>query len=197
MMTIDRTRLSLLLRTYRTQILIGAASMVAFVGFIGVGITARRHAAAASVEITQLASIRSEVSNFRSAFRPSRSDDASLSLVDDTVPIATTHELRVALAEQVASRAENVGLANVRVRFAQPDSAAAPPRPDLMRSSITVANYTMTVDAAGSLGAMLTLVAHLPPSVAVQRLTATRVKNGAEYHLVLAVLESAGVERHG
>ena len=66
-----------------------------------------------------------------------------------------------------------------------------------MRSSIAVADYTMTVDGIGSLGAVLSLINHLPPSVALQRLTATRSKNGAEYHLVLAVFESAGVERHG
>lgn len=196
-MTIDRARLSMLMRTCRAQILIGSASIVAFVGFTGIGIAARRRAAAASVEMDQLASIRSEVSNFRSVFESSPADDARLQSVGDNTVVSTTHDLRVSLAEQVASRAEHAGLANVRVRFTQADSAAAPPRPELMRSSITIASYTMTVDAAGSLGAVLSLVNQLPASVAVQRLTATRAKNGAEYRLVLAVLESAGVERHG
>ena len=196
-MTIDKARLSVLMRAHRTQIVVGSASVVAFVGFIGLGIAARRRAAAASVEITQLASIRSEVSNFRLAFRASPADDARLLSADDTTAVSTTHDLRVSLAEQIASLAEHAGLASVRVRFTQPDSAAAPPRPDLMRSSVTVANYTLTVDAAGRLGDVLSLVNQLPSSVALQRLTATRAKNGAEYHLVLAVLESAGVEQHG
>lgn len=196
-MTIDRARTATLMRTYRTQILIGSVSVVAFVGFIGLGMAARRHTAATAVEVTQLASIRSEVSNFRTAFRASPADDAWLVSVDDTTMISTTHDLRVSLAEQVASKAERVGLADVRVRFTPPDSAAAPPRPDLMRSSVTIADYTLTVDAAGSLGDVLAFVNQLPPSVALQRLTATRSNNGAEYHLVLAVLESAGVEQHG
>jgi len=194
-MTIDRAHVSLLMRTYRTQILVGSASAIAFVGFIGLGITARRRATAASVELARLASIRSEVSNFRAAFRASRADEAWL--LSDTTAVSTTRDLRVSLAEEVAARAERAGLASVRVRFTQPDSAAEPPRPDLIRSSIAVANYTITVDAAGSLGAVLLLVNQLPSSVAVQRLTATRAKNGAEYHLVLAVLESAGLEQHG
>jgi len=196
-MTIDRARLSLLMRTYRTQILFGSASVVAFVGFVSLGIAARRRTAAASVEMTRLASIRSEVSNFRKAFKASPADDAWLLSVDDTTAVATTHDLRVSLAEQVASRAEHAGLAGVRVRFTEPDSAAAPARPDLMRASITVAKYTITVDGTGSLGAVLSLVNQLPPSVALQRLTATRSKNGAEYRLVLAVFEMAGVEQRG
>lgn len=196
-MAIDRARVSLLVRSYRTQILVGAGSVAAFLAFVAVGVAARRHASASRVEIRQLASIRSEVSNFRTAFRASPTDDARLLSVDDTMTVSTTRDLRVSIAGQVASRAEDVGLASVRVRFTQPDSTAAPPHPDLIRSSITVADYTMTVDAAGSLGAMLSLIDQLPPSVAVQRLTATRTKNGAEYHLVLAVLESAGVAQHG
>ena len=196
-MPIDRARISLLMRTHRTQILVGATSAVAFVAFIGLGVAARRRTAAAFLDAAQLASIRSEVSNFRTSFRASPADDAWLLSVDDTTAVSTTRDLRVSLAEQVASRAGHVGLAGVRVRFTQPDSTAAPPRPELMRSSVTVADYTMTVDAAGSLAAVLSLVKQLPPSVALQRLTATRSSNGAEYHLVLAVLESAGVEQHG
>ena len=196
-MTIHKSRIVALTRTYRTQILIAAASVVAFVAFIDLGFAARRRTAATAAEITQLASIRSEVSNFRSAFRASAADDARLFAVDDTTTISTTRDLRVSLAEHVASKAERLGLASVRVRFTPPDSAAAPPSPDLMRSSVAVADYTLTVDAAGSLADVLALVDQLPSSVALQRLTATRSKHGAEYHLVLAVLESAGVERHG
>jgi hypothetical protein len=119
--------------------------------------------------------------------------------VPDSLSVALPRDQRVSLAQQIADRAERTGLSDVRVRFALPDSAAAPDRPDLMGTGVAVADYTLAVECTGGFAAMLSLVNQLPPSVAVQRITAARMKSGVQYHLILAVFEAAagGANQHG
>jgi hypothetical protein len=196
-MAMTTARLRTMLETHRTQFFIGTACVAVFGLSVGAGVAARRRTRMASLELAQLSSIRSQVSSFRGSFEASPANDSLLSRTADTLAIATPRDVRVSLAEQIASRAEATGLANVRVRFTAADTSSPPTPPQLVRSSVALADYTITVDGTGSLASALSLVDRLPPTVALQRLTAIRSKNGAEYRLVLAVFESTGGDRHG
>lgn len=175
-------------------------SLLAIIAYVSIGISARRRTAPIHTENTKLSSAVAEVSTFRAAFRPSTLEqDARILNVPDSLSVALSRDQRVSLAQQIAERAERAGLSDVRVRFALPDSAAAPDRPDLMGTSVAVADYTLSVECTGGFAAVLSLVNHLPLSVAVQRITANRMKGGAQYLLVLAVFEAAadGANQHG
>ena len=166
--------------------------------FVTLGIAARRRMEPARAEVTRQTSALSEITAFRAAFRPSTPErDSRIGQLPDSLRVAVSRETRVSLAEQIATRAERAGLSDVRVRFALPDSAAAPNRPDLMSTAIGIADYTLAVDCSGGFAAMLSLVNHLPPAVALQRMTAIRTKVGAQYRLILAVFETTASIQHG
>ena len=160
------------------------------------GFMARTRLVPVRSELAQLRAAEAEIERFRSAFRPSQDIDARL-VAPNWAAVALPRDLRVTLAEQLADRAEALGLTEVRVRFAASDSTAAPTQPNLLGTSVSVADYTIALECRGDLAAVLSLVNHLPFAVAVQRLTATRAANGTQYHLVLAVFESAEATHRG
>lgn len=199
-MAITKADLQQAARRHRLLSEVVGVALLAIVVYVTIGISARRRAEPVRVENTKLSSAVAEVSQFRAAFRPSSPEqDVRMLNVPDSLSIALPRDQRVSLAQQIAARAERAGLSGVRVRFALPDSAAAPDRPDLMGTSVAVADYALTVECTGGFAAMLSLVNQLPPSVAVQRITASRTKTGAQYHLILAVFEAAAgaANQHG
>jgi hypothetical protein len=170
---------------------------LAFVVSLTLGVSARRQAAPLAAEARRLQAANQELTSFRSSFRPSAPDDESLR-IPDSLAIGISRDTRVSLAQQVAQRAEQSGLRDVRVRFAGPDSATAPAAPAFTGNSVTIADYTLAIECSGGFAAMMSLVNHLPPSVALQRITAVRSSSGtAQFHLVLAVFETAGPNQHG
>jgi hypothetical protein len=186
------------IRRYRVQSECIGLALFAAIVFVVLGITARRRTEPVRAELTKWMNASSEISGFRAAFRPSTPErDSRIGRMPDSLGVAVSRELRVSLAEQVATRAERAGLSDVRVRFALPDSAAAPNRPELTGVTVGVADYTIALDCTGEFAAVLSLVNHLPPSVALQRMTANRTRSGAQYRLVLAVFESSGPIHHG
>ena len=188
---------SLALR-YRTQSECLGVAMFAVIAFTMLGIGARRRVGPARTEQAKIEAVSSEIASFRASFSPDRPERAAAaSSLPDSLTVAVTRDARVALAERVASRAELVGLFDVRVRFAPLDSAPPPTRPDIANPAVAVADYTIAIDCAGSFASVLSLVSHLPPSVALQRLIAVRDKAGPHFRLTLAVFESAGPIQHG
>lgn len=197
-MAITKAELQDSARRYRLLSEVVGVTLLAIIVYVSIGISARRRAVPVRAEITKLSSANAEVSQFRSTFKPSTPEqDVVMLNVPDSLSIALPREQRVSLAQQIADRAERAGLSGVRVRFALPDSASPPDRPDLLGQSVAVADYTLSVECAGGFAAVLSLINRLPPSVAVQQITADRGKNGTQYHLVLAVFETAGASRHG
>ena len=183
---------------YRVHAECIGVAVVALIVFVMLGTAARHKLGPARAEQAKVADIESEIASFRSAFSASTpGGDVSAVTLPDSFAVAVSRDTRVALAEHVASRAEQVGLSDVRVRFAPPDSSAAPARPDLFSATVAVADYAIYIDCAGSFASVLSLVNQLPPSVALQRLTAVRDKTGAHFRLILAVFETAGSAQHG
>lgn len=186
------------IRRYRIQSECIGLALFATIVFVALGIAARRRIEPVRADVAKLVNASSEIRGFRAAFRPSTPErDSRMGHLPDSLGVAVSRELRVSLAEQIATRAEHAGLSDVRVRFALPDSAAAPARPELTGATIGVADYTISLDCSGGFAAVLSLVNHLPPSVALERMTANRTSSGAQYRLVLAVLESSGPIQHG
>jgi hypothetical protein len=198
-MAITRAELQESARRYRLPSEVIGVALLAVIVYVSLGMMARRRIAPARAELVRLEAAMAEISQFRGAFRPSTPEQSlRISSVPDSLAVALSREQRVSLAQQIADRAERAGLTDVRVRFTSPDSAAVPERPNLVSTSVGVADYTLSIECAGDFAAMLSLVNRLPPSVAVQRLTASRVKTGgANYHLILAVFEAAGAIQHG
>lgn len=197
-MAITKADLQQAARRHRLLSEVIGVALFAIIVYVSIGVSARRRSQPVRAEITKLSSAVAEVSQFRGAFRPSTPEQDVRTYVPDSLSVALPRDQRVSLAQQIADRAERAGLSEVRVKFALPDSAAAPDRPDLMGTSVSVADYTLTVECTGGFAAMLSLVNQLPPSVAVQRITASRTKGGAQYQVILAVFEAAvGANQHG
>ncbi|HTE44667.1 MAG TPA: hypothetical protein VK636_05440 [Gemmatimonadaceae bacterium] len=183
---------------YRLPSEVIAVSLLAVIVFLTVGMGARRRIEPVRTEITKLHVALGEVSQFRAGFQPSAPNkDVRMANIPDSLSVALPRDRRVSLAERIAARAEQDGLSDVRVKFAAPDSAAVPNRPDLMGATVAIADYSVSVECTGGFAALLSLVNHLPPSVAVQRLTAEQTKNGPQYRLILAVFEAVGSSQHG
>lgn len=194
-------------RRYRVQAMGVGTALFAIVPAMLLGVGARHRVAALRTEQRRLESDSAEIANFRSHFRAAPGEQ-ELRGLPDTLAIAVSRDMRVSLAETIASRAEHLGLRDVRVRFSSPDSASPPARPELTSkdAAIAVADYDLSIDCGGDYAAVLSLIGQLPTSVALQRLIAVRGVRGGEYHLSLAVFENAkasatgsanGVNQHG
>lgn len=167
-------------------------AVVGLVVFTTLGLRARKQSEPLRAELATLETARTEVSTFRSAFKSSSPEqDLRIAHLSDSVSVAVPREQRVALARQIAAEADAVGLSDVRVRFATPDSAAAPTRPDLVRSPVATADYAIAVECYGGFASVLSLVNRLPVSVAVQRIVGTDVNGRARFQIALAVFEAS------
>jgi hypothetical protein len=182
---------------YRVHAEAIGVALFAFVVFAGLGIAARRKLAPARTDEAAAAAVDGEISSFRAAFKAAPTSPDVMATLPDSFAIDVPRDDRVSLAGNLASRAELVGLSDVRVKFALPDSSAAPDHPDLFSTTVAVADYSVSIECAGSFASVLSLVNQLPPSVALQRITAVRDKTGSHFRLMLAVFESARAAQHG
>ena len=178
--------------THRVQSPALGLAAVGLGAFVALGLHARKQGEPLRTELAALQSAQAEVSTFRTAFSSSSPEhDLRIAQLVDSLSFAVPREQRVALARQIAAEAEAVGLADVRVRFATPDSAAAPERPALLRSPVATADYSIAIECHGGLASVLSLVNRLPTSVAVQRIVGTDVNGRSRFHLALAVFETS------
>ncbi|HVX37974.1 MAG TPA: hypothetical protein VHB25_00275 [Gemmatimonadaceae bacterium] len=177
---------------YRMQAQAVGLSLVVLVVAVFLGIGARKQIAPARLTETRLRQSAAEIASFRAAFKPSTPEQEARLMLPDSLAIAVPHDMRMSLAGELATSAQHVGLTDVRVRFANADSAAAPPpTPDFVNRTVSVGDYTIAIDCGGSFGQVLSFVSRVPSSAALQRITATRAAKGAgvRYHLVFAVYE--------
>lgn len=183
---------------YRMQSEAVGVALLAIAVALTLGTMARRQATPLNAERDRLRSATRELNAFRTGFQAAtpREDSAQFA---DSLAIGIARDVRFSLAQQVALRAEQSGLRDVRIRFAAADTAAPPQAPDFTGRSVAIADYTVALDCAGGYASMLEFVRRLPVSVAVQRISATRTSTGGvEYHIVLAVFESsAEAAAHG
>ncbi len=182
---------------YRVQAECIAVAVLAFVVFVVLGIGARRKLVPVRADLATASIIDREITGFRAAFKPSPTADNPNVSLPDSLAISVPRDDRVSLAGDLASRAELVGLSGVRVSFAAPDSATAPEHPALFSATVAVADYGVSVDCSGSFAQVLSFVNQLPPSVALQRITAVRDKFGSHFHVMLAVFEAPTTAQHG
>jgi hypothetical protein len=167
--------------------------ILALIVAIVLGVKARSALQPAKTELARLAAASSEIASFRSSFKTSTPEqDMRIAQLADSLGIGVERNDRVSVAQQIAAMAEDLGLNDVRVRFAPPDSATPPPSPEVSRVAITVADYSIAVECSGGLAALLSLINELPPSVALQRITGINVNGRTRFQLALAVFESSG-----
>jgi hypothetical protein len=184
-------------RSRKQAQLIAVAAFGAIV-FLILGLNAHRRATAERVELGALTTASDDIARFRAAFRASTPErDAAMVSLPDSLAVFVQSELRTTLAQNIAARGELVGLSGMRVKFAAIDSEAPTSVPDLPGNDTKVADFTISLDCDGSFSALLSLVSHLPPSVALQRLSAMRGPAGTHFHLTLAVFEASGLSQHG
>jgi hypothetical protein len=189
-MAMDFAALRAWVTKHRLQAEAVGVAVLALVVFVGLGIRVRQQLAPARLEASRLSAAAAEVASFRSSFdgaSPER--DLRLGQIADSLGISVAREYRVALAQDIAARAEALGLKDVRVRIAPSDTGAPPPKPELIRTPVTLAEYSLTVECDGDLASMLSLVNQLPAAVAVQRLVGLSDRTHARYKLWLAVFE--------
>jgi hypothetical protein len=178
--------------THRLQSETLALSILGLVVFTTLGLRARKQAEPMRAEQIKLKGAQTEVAMFRSQFKSSSPAlDLRIAQLTDSLSVALPREQRVALAQRIAAEADAIGLSDVRVRFATPDSSAAPARPDLVRSPVTTADYSIAVDCYGGFANVLSLVNRLPASVAVQRIIGVDVNGRAHFEISLAVFEAS------
>ena len=176
---------------YRFQSGAVAVALVALIGFVALGVRAQRAAQPVHLETARLRMADEEIYRFRTAFFAGRPEqELRVARLADSLGVAISRDNRVALAQRVAARAESLGLARVRVKFAPGDSAVPPRRPDLSSSSVNIADYTLVLDCDGGLAAVLSLLNQLPPSIALERLTGAKSRGASQFRLTFAVFES-------
>ncbi|HEY4304046.1 MAG TPA: hypothetical protein VGM82_06245 [Gemmatimonadaceae bacterium] len=191
MATITTARLRALAAKHRREATyVGIALGVFIVSIVG-GIAARKRIAPVDVQRNRLRSTEHDISTFRATFRQASLEERAFRF-PDSLSVAVSRDARFSIAQGVAQRAEQLGLTDVRVKFAPTDSAEPPASPELSNTHIAVADYAISVDCRGEFSALLSLVNALPPSVALQRIGAERVpiSGAVDYHLLLAVFES-------
>ncbi len=172
-----------------------ALAAVAALGVIGV--KAERALGAARADLAAAQGEVRSLEAFRRAFRVGPTERQQLSVQSDSLSVLVARDARVALAEELAARAERLGLTGVRVRFVPADTAGSPPHPDFVQTPARNADYAISVDCTGGFASELSLVLGLPSSVSLQRLTAERGRTGTQFHLTLAVFEAAKPGEHG
>jgi hypothetical protein len=181
-------------RLWRNRVQMEAIGLAAFASVVALtlGVKVQQRLPAARAELARSTVQLSEISDFRRAFQPAAaSEDAREAGLADSLHLALPRDLRLTLAEQIASLAEGSGLRDVRVRLTPADSGAGKARPELADGSVTLADYTLSVDCLGSLGSVLSLAARLPASTAVEYMAGTRTKGDqVGYHLTLVVFET-------
>jgi hypothetical protein len=181
----------LVARHRRRSVFIGVAVVVAVASIVA-GSAARSRLSAVTIQRNRLRSMDSDATVFRSAFRQPSLEERAFRF-PDSLAIAVSRESRFSLAQRIAQRAEQLGLSDVRVRFAAPDSGEAPMAPELGGTHVAAADYSIALDCRGAFDAVLSLVNSLPAAVALQRVNGERAGTGepVDYHLALAVFEPA------
>jgi hypothetical protein len=175
----------------RESVRVGVALAAAMVS-IAIGVAARGRVAPVTMQRNRLRATEHDLVTFRAAFQQASLEERAFRF-PDSLAVSTSRELRFSVAQRVAQRAEQLGLSDVRIRFAEADSAEPPTVPELSDTHIAVADYSIALDCRGDFAAVLSLVDALPASVALQRLAAERAPGGepVNYHVVLAVFESS------
>jgi hypothetical protein len=172
---------------------IGVALLATIVA-LALGISARRQAAPLNAERDRLRAASAELESFRSSFRATTPEEDAFRL-PDSLSVGVSRDVRVTLAQLVAQRAEQSGLRDVRIRFAPPDSGAAPAAPDF--GGAHIADYSIALECHGGMSSLLSLIRHLPPSVALERISATRGGGTGDFVVTLAVFETPPENAHG
>jgi hypothetical protein len=191
-MSVSLTSVRAFVAQHRLRSEVVGVSLLALAVFAVLGAQARRALPPARAELDALRAAASEVATFRSAFLPSAPEhDARLAASIDSLGLAIGREDRVRITHRLTATAESVGLRAVKVRFAGLDSAVAPARPDLIRTNVGVADYALAISCSGDFASVLSLIARLPASVALQRIVAVREDGATRYDVILAVFETS------
>lgn len=183
-------------RRFRLQSEIVGVAALATIVAVALGVMARRQLVPLDAQRDRLRSADREIAAFRAAFQATTPDENAFRF-PDSLAVGVVRDVRFTLAQQVSQRAEQSGMSDVRVRFAGPDTVGPPQVPDLPGERVAVADYTITLDGTGDFSTVLGLLRGLPPSVALQQMTAVRAGNRISYHLTLAVFETSGGKTNG
>jgi len=178
---------------YRVQSEAVGVALLALVASLVVGMKAQQALLPLRTDLKRLEGAASEVSAFRSTFEASTPEqETRIGRLAESLTVVVPRDYRVAVAREISEIAEDVGLSDVRVRIAPVDSAPPPPVPELSRSTVSVADYSLTISCSGAFADVLNLVNQLPPSVALQRIIGDSGSGKkTQFYLGLAVLESA------
>jgi hypothetical protein len=178
---------------HRRESVAVACALIVIVVSLASGSAARARIAPAQRQRDSLRGIDQGLATFRAAFRPASLAERAFRL-PDSLAISVSRDARFSVAQRVAQRAEQLGLTEVRVRFASVDSEQPPAATDLGDAPVAVADYLLVVDARGNASAAFSLVDQLPPSVRVEEMRAEHASVGdaAAFRLTLAVFETPG-----
>lgn len=91
----------------------------------------------------------------------------------------------LSLARLVSQRAEEVGVADVRIRLASGDSVAAPPPLDAGSVVVEFGPQGLVVDFSGSMSEVIGFLGSLPPQVGVASMRLTAQDPGVRASVVL------------
>ncbi len=99
---------------------------------------------------------------------------------------------RVALAQLVAQRAEELGIPDVTVGFTDTEDLTPPPERVVDVWSFGMAPYAVTVEFTADYAAAVSFVGSLPPQVQVRRLVLESVPEGVRASTLLIVTRASG-----
>lgn len=156
--------------------------------------TAARRADALAQREATLAALVGAADAWRAAYVPATSaESAAWRLSERRVRERGVDAVdRVALAQLVAQRAEELGIPDVRVGFAPVDDLAPAPALAVDAWTFEMAPYAVTVDFVADYRAIVGFIGSLPPQVAVRRLELERSETGVRASTLLVVYRLVG-----
>jgi len=175
------------LRGYWVTLAAGTALGVGLAG--AAGASARARAARLEAEAAALERAARRLEAWTREFRPASPAESLAWRASErgVASLAVEPSERLVLARIVAERAEEVGLAGARVRFAPPEAAGGP-APQTGGRTLEPGPVVLSVELTGDLPALAAWIDRLPPEVLIRELHLAPVPHGIRARAVLATV---------
>lgn len=192
-MKLDPRTLAAPWRRYGFWVELALAALVVMVAAWLVSRTAGRRQAELAEQEASLAMLVGAAATWRTGFvEPTPAESAAWRLSERQVRArGITATDRVALAQLVAQRAEELGIPDVQVGFSSADDLTAPTLA-VDAWTFEMAPYALDVAFVADYGAVIAFMGSLPPQVAVRRLELAHDENGVRAEALLIVYQQAG-----
>lgn len=180
------------LAKHRGTILGAVGALIVSAGFVSVGFVSRDRTAELEARLDRAERYREAAGRWAREFEPATpAEAASWSASHDAVrQLGTGPTYRVAVAELIARRAEELGLGEAQVRMEQADTISFG-RLESGALTLDIGASALAVSFAGGTDAAAALMRRLPPQVDVRRVEITADVSGSWTRMLLILFRTS------